>query len=409
MNLVDPTGWLSNGLSTNDPSEVEYKDDEPTTGTDDSPSRDGGGEGKSFCSENAFACGGNDAGGGDVLRKMLILRQDGEEAEGEVDATSRRDERRERREAHGGWIRSLGTPKADEYVIQVPPTVSNRLGEEVQIVGRAPGFVRSFINELRDGDRGDWNLRRWADKTLDRIAGVFQRVAGSDPFGEAAVQELSDGSTHFVQGFGDQLASDLAFGYMDPILDARSQEYRSEGYDWGRVSGAAYATTLGAAVVAEGMVIGAGGLGFAAFAAPFSGGGSFTVAPAAVAAGFGLYTHGTLVIGSRVERGMPDVPNYNLAKSTGTGASTVTTGRWGAGSFDNAADSLGSHFAKHGAEVGAADAAQYLRKAEEFSRSLRGARSFPVEGATEGVTRYVKNGRYIDLAPDGSIISFGVQ
>jgi hypothetical protein len=97
------------------------------------------------------------------------------------------------------------------------------------------------------------------------------------------------------------------------------------------------------------------------------------------------------------------------AKQICGNASKGATGRWAAGSFDDAADSLASHFGKHGAEVGAKDAAQYLRKAEEFSRNLRGARSFPVEGATQGVTRYVKNGRYIDLAPDGSIISFGAR
>lgn len=50
---------------------------------------------------------------------------------------------------------------------------------------------------------------------------------------------------------------------------------------------------------------------------------------------------------------------------------------------------------------------QYLNKAQAFANNLRRARSFPVEGATEGVTRYVKVGRYIDIAPDGSIISFG--
>jgi hypothetical protein len=98
-----------------------------------------------------------------------------------------------------------------------------------------------------------------------------------------------------------------------------------------------------------------------------------------------------------------------MATSTGTGASKVATGKWGAGSFDDAASSLASHFEKHGAEVGATDAAQYLRKAEEFARTRRGAKSFPVEGATEGVTRHVKGGRYVDLAPDGSIVSFGAK
>ena len=65
------------------------------------------------------------------------------------------------------------------------------------------------------------------------------------------------------------------------------------------------------------------------------------------------------------------------------------------------------HFAKHGARVGAESAEQYLRKAEYFANNLRRARSFPVEGATEGVRRYVKAGRFIDIAPDGSILSFG--
>lgn len=31
---------------------------------------------------------------------------------------------------------------------------------------------------------------------------------------------------------------------------------------------------------------------------------------------------------------------------------------------------------------------------------------FPVDGAVEGVTRYVKS-KYIDLAPDGTIVSYG--
>ena len=49
----------------------------------------------------------------------------------------------------------------------------------------------------------------------------------------------------------------------------------------------------------------------------------------------------------------------------------------------------------------------YLSKAVEFAKSLKGAARRPVEGFTEGVTRYTKNGRYIDLAPNGKIISFG--
>jgi hypothetical protein len=47
-----------------------------------------------------------------------------------------------------------------------------------------------------------------------------------------------------------------------------------------------------------------------------------------------------------------------------------------------------------------------LNKADEFSKNPRCARSYYVDGATEGTKRYVKNGRYIDIAPDGRIVSF---
>lgn len=60
--------------------------------------------------------------------------------------------------------------------------------------------------------------------------------------------------------------------------------------------------------------------------------------------------------------------------------------------------------------MGAKDPQQYLRKAEEFAKTAKkGSTKSPVSGAVEGVIRYKKNGKYIDLAPDGSIISFGKQ
>jgi hypothetical protein len=90
-------------------------------------------------------------------------------------------------------------------------------------------------------------------------------------------------------------------------------------------------------------------------------------------------------------------------------SSGVNTGRWHQGSFSSPEASLQAHFQKHGAAVGARDAAQYLRKAEGFAQNLRGAERFPVDGFTEGVVRYVKNGRYIDLAADGRIVSFGAR
>ncbi|GAB7207164.1 hypothetical protein OS21_36600 [Dickeya oryzae] len=82
---------------------------------------------------------------------------------------------------------------------------------------------------------------------------------------------------------------------------------------------------------------------------------------------------------------------------------------WHQGSFGSSEDSLQKHFEKHGKEVGASDAEQYLRKAEEFAKQLRGARKVTIAGATENVTRYYKNGKYIDIAGDDRIISFGKQ
>jgi hypothetical protein len=82
-------------------------------------------------------------------------------------------------------------------------------------------------------------------------------------------------------------------------------------------------------------------------------------------------------------------------------------GSWGKGGFATAEESAIKHFGKHGAQVGAKDVDQYIRKAEEFKRNLRGATKGRVPGVTEGVIRYRKAGKYIDLAPDGSNISFG--
>ena len=64
--------------------------------------------------------------------------------------------------------------------------------------------------------------------------------------------------------------------------------------------------------------------------------------------------------------------------------------KWNKGSFESSADSLDKHYAKHGSEVGANDADQYLRKAIEFSKNLKGAQKSKVSGAVEGVIRYVK-------------------
>lgn len=40
-------------------------------------------------------------------------------------------------------------------------------------------------------------------------------------------------------------------------------------------------------------------------------------------------------------------------------------------------------------------------------QNLKGATKSYINGMVDGVIRYKKNGKYIDLAPDGTIISFG--
>ena len=86
------------------------------------------------------------------------------------------------------------------------------------------------------------------------------------------------------------------------------------------------------------------------------------------------------------------------------------TGNWNKGSFDSPENSLNYHYRKHGDEVGATSRDQYLRKAEEFAKTAKkGSSKSQVDGAVEGTIRYKKNGKYIDIAPDGSIVSFGKQ
>lgn len=82
---------------------------------------------------------------------------------------------------------------------------------------------------------------------------------------------------------------------------------------------------------------------------------------------------------------------------------------WHQGSFGLSEDSLQKHFEKHGKEVGATSAEQYLNKAKAFATNLRGSRAVNINGATDGVTRYYKNGKYIDISSDKKIISFGRQ
>lgn len=64
------------------------------------------------------------------------------------------------------------------------------------------------------------------------------------------------------------------------------------------------------------------------------------------------------------------------------------------------------HFREHGKQVGAENIEQYLRKAVAFRQEKRGSGK-PVDGPTPGTKRYLKQGKYIDITPDGEIVSFG--
>ena len=102
----------------------------------------------------------------------------------------------------------------------------------------------------------------------------------------------------------------------------------------------------------------------------------------------------------------------NVSKAVSKEADSMSegvnnAGKWNKGSFDDAADSLEYHFKKHGNELGAKDVDQYLRKAEEFAKDLKGATKKQIGGSTSDITRYYKNGKYIDIASDKTIISFG--
>ncbi|WP_176701287.1 VENN motif pre-toxin domain-containing protein, partial [Gilliamella sp. wkB108] len=83
---------------------------------------------------------------------------------------------------------------------------------------------------------------------------------------------------------------------------------------------------------------------------------------------------------------------------------------WHEGAEGKSADSLLKHYNKHGKELKSDSPEHYLNQAKEFAKNLRGARVVKnVKGYTQNVTRYYKNGKYIDIAADKRIVSFGKQ
>ena len=143
-------------------------------------------------------------------------------------------------------------------------------------------------------------------------------------------------------------------------------------------------------------------------------GSSSAISIPAAAEGIGIAGSG-LAISLDALRNMFDVRIQKSESSKGNGdgknsQENANSSEWNKGSFDSSQESLDYHFNKHGEEVGAKNTEQYLRKAEEFAKNAKkGSTKSRVRGEVEGVIRYKKNGKYIDIAPDGSIVSFGKQ
>ena len=100
------------------------------------------------------------------------------------------------------------------------------------------------------------------------------------------------------------------------------------------------------------------------------------------------------------------VPGGGEAKAAGE--LEELTALWHDGGEVDSAANLAKHSFGHKGQMNANNLLQYARKAAgHLPQAKKGATKSIVEGVTEGVVRYRKNGVYMDLAPDGRIISFG--
>lgn len=103
----------------------------------------------------------------------------------------------------------------------------------------------------------------------------------------------------------------------------------------------------------------------------------------------------------------------SLGTSNTTGSREIPSNllnQWHKGSFFTVEASLNYHFKEHGKQVKKSDIVSYVESAIQFRYNLRGATKSKVPGKTPNVTRWRKNGRYIDLYGSkntGKIISYG--
>ena len=104
-------------------------------------------------------------------------------------------------------------------------------------------------------------------------------------------------------------------------------------------------------------------------------------------------------VGSSTTDGERNIPNNLLEQ-------------WHPGGRGSAANNLNYHFDKHRRRLGISNIVSYASSAEGFRSNLSGATSSPVSGVTPNVTRWKKNGKYIDICGSkntGLIISYGKQ
>ena len=193
-------------------------------------------------------------------------------------------------------------------------------------------------------------------------------------------------------------------------------KYNTLSYKYGELFGHSTMSALGIL----GNITGSGMQGGGTAAAPATGGVSLGVA----AIGAGVQTYSVGVIGTSAINSAKVGLDIKAMKSEG-GSSDNNSNKsiedtknlekeleelkdsWGKGSFSDKEVTIKYHYNKHKEEVGADSLLQYLRKAKAFSKNLRGAKKRKVTGATKGVIKYEKNGKYIEIAPNGDIISFG--
>ena len=214
-------------------------------------------------------------------------------------------------------------------------------------------------------------------------------------------------------------AHNPALREIDEIVNGKTTyklniQFNSSNVNWSKVGWGMAETVLGAL----GLLGSVGATGM-------SGGSAGGVMVLVAAESLALAGHGTMEVSvelskafsvSLVKTGGGGTSSSSVENNSSNGADTTSTksklntGKWNKGASSTPEKSLLEHYFKHKDEVGASSPEQYLRKAEEFARNLKGARkAYNIPGYTKGVTRYYKNGKYIDLAPDGSIISFGRQ